>query len=201
MSLDSHSPGPEIVLEALLTSTAVVALAEIGDKTQLLAILLATRFKRPVPIIAGILAATLANHFLAAFVGAQAAAILDGQWFRYLIAASFIAMAMWTLIPDTIDDIEDKPARFGAFVTTLVAFFLVEMGDKTQIATVALAAQFHSLVLVVLGTTVGMLLANVPVVFAGDALMRYVPLRVVRSVAALSFAALGIYVLVFARAA
>jgi len=195
MSLDSHSPGPEIVLEALLTSTAVVALAEIGDKTQLLAILLATRFKRPVPIIAGILAATLANHFLAAFVGAQAAAILDGQWFRYLIAASFIAMAMWTLIPDTIDDIEDKPARFGAFVTTLVAFFLVEMGDKTQIATIALGARFHEVLWVTAGTTLGMMLANIPAVFLGHELVRRVPLRTVRMIAALLFLAVGLWLL------
>jgi len=180
-------------MEALLTSTAVVALAEIGDKTQLLAILLATRFKRPWPIIGGILVATLANHFLAALLGEQAAAFLDGQWFRYLIAISFIAMAGWTLIPDTFDEDEQKPARFGAFVTTVIAFFLVEMGDKTQIATVALGARFHDAVTVTAGTTLGMMIANVPAVFLGNELIRRVPLGTVRLVAALLFLAIGLW--------
>ncbi|AXE64049.1 hypothetical protein BBF93_07310 [Hyphomonas sp. CACIAM 19H1] len=180
-------------MEALFTSTAVVALAEIGDKTQLLAIVLATRFKRPVPIILGILVATLANHFLAAFVGAQAAAILEGDWFRYLIAASFIAMGAWTLIPDKLDDIEEKPARFGAFVTTVIAFFLVEMGDKTQLATVALSARFNDLLMVTMGTTLGMMLANVPAVFLGNELIRRVPLKVVRMIAALLFLVIGLW--------
>ena len=143
-------------MEALLTSTAVVALAEIGDKTQLLAIVLATRFRRPWPIIAGILVATLANHFLAALVGEQAAAFLDGRWFRYLVAASFILMAGWTLIPDSFDEDEEaKPSRFGPFLATTIAFFLVEMGDKTQLATIALGARFQSVLPVVAGTTVG----------------------------------------------
>lgn len=180
-------------MEALLTSTAVVALAEIGDKTQLLAILLATRFKRPLPIIAGIFAATLANHFLAALVGERVASLLDGTLFRYLIAASFVAMAIWTLIPDKIDDLEDKPARFGAFVTTTIAFFLVEMGDKTQIATIALGARFHEVVPVMMGTTIGMLLANVPAVFLGNELIKRVPLNVVRMVAALLFLLVGLW--------
>jgi Predicted membrane protein len=182
-------------MEALLTSTAVVALAEIGDKTQLLAILLATRFKRPWPIIGGILVATLANHFLAALLGEQAAAFLDGQWFRYLIAISFIAMAGWTLIPDTFDEDEQKPARFGAFVTTVIAFFLVEMGDKTQIATVALGARFHDALTVTAGTTLGMMIANVPAVFLGNELIRRVPLGTVRLVAALLFLAIGLWLL------
>jgi putative Ca2+/H+ antiporter (TMEM165/GDT1 family) len=182
-------------VEALLTSTAVVALAEIGDKTQLLAIVLATRFKRPMPIILGILVATLANHFLAALVGERAAALLDGTWFRYLVAASFIAMAAWTLIPDKLDDEEQKPARFGAFVTTLIAFFLVEMGDKTQIATIALGAQFSNVFLVTLGTTTGMMLANVPAVFLGNELIKRVPLNVVRTLAALLFLAIGLWLL------
>jgi putative Ca2+/H+ antiporter (TMEM165/GDT1 family) len=182
-------------LEALLTSTAVVALAEIGDKTQLVAIVLATRFRKPVPIIAGILAATLANHFLAALVGAQAAARLDGLWFRYLVALSFIAMAIWTLIPDKLDEVENKPARLGAFVTTLVAFFLVEMGDKTQIATIALGARFHEVLWVTAGTTLGMMLANVPAVFLGHELVRRVPLRTVRIIAALLFLAIGLWLL------
>ncbi|MFN3609982.1 MAG: TMEM165/GDT1 family protein [Hyphomonas sp.] len=180
-------------MEALFTSTAVVALAEIGDKTQLLAIVLATRFKRPMPIILGILVATLANHFLAALVGAQAASFLEGDWFRYLIAASFIAMAAWTLIPDKLDEVEDKPARFGAFVTTVIAFFLVEMGDKTQLATVALGARFNDLIMVTLGTTLGMMIANVPAVLLGQELIRRVPLKVVRIVAALLFLVIGLW--------
>ena len=180
-------------MEALLTSTAVVALAEIGDKTQLLAILLATRFRKPWPVIAGIFVATLANHFLAALVGQQASAFLNGLWFRYLIAASFVAMAIWTLIPDKIDDLEDKPARFGAFMTTTIAFFLVEMGDKTQIATIALGARFNEVIPVMMGTTIGMLIANVPAVFLGHELIKRVPLNVVRSVAALLFLAIGLW--------
>ncbi len=180
-------------MEALLTSTAVVALAEIGDKTQLLAILLATRFKRPWPVIAGILVATLANHFLAALVGEQVALLLDGVWFRYLIAASFVAMAIWTLIPDKIDDLDEKPAKFGAFVTTVIAFFLVEMGDKTQIATIALGARFHEVVPVMLGTTLGMMLANVPAVFLGNELIKRVSLKAVRTVAALLFLVIGLW--------
>jgi putative Ca2+/H+ antiporter (TMEM165/GDT1 family) len=183
-------------MEALLTSTAVVALAEIGDKTQLLAIVLATRFKRPLPIIGGIFAATVANHFLAALVGSEVASILDGQWFRYAIAASFIAMAAWTLIPDKLDDEEDKPARFGAFITTLIAFFLVEMGDKTQVATVALGARFHDVVSVTMGTTLGMMLANVPAVFLGHEVLKYVPLNIVRMIAAGLFLLIGVWVLV-----
>jgi len=188
--------GLETVLEALLTSTAVVALAEIGDKTQLLAIILATRFRKPLPIVLGILVATLANHFLAALVGEQAARFLDGQWFRYAVAISFIAMALWTLIPDKLDDEEnERPARFGAFLTTAVAFFLVEMGDKTQLATIALGARFHSVLPVMAGTTLGMMIANVPAVFFGRELIRRVPLHVVRWIAAGLFLAIGLWLL------
>lgn len=183
-------------MDSLLTSTAVVTLAEIGDKTQLLAIILATRFQKPLPIILGIFAATIANHFLAALLGAQAAAILDGPWFRYAVAASFIAMAAWTLIPDKMDEDEAKPARFGAFLTTLIAFFLVEMGDKTQIATIALGARFHDVVPVTLGTTLGMMLANVPAVFLGHEVLKRVPLNLVRRVTAVLFLAIGLWVLV-----
>ncbi|MEP6785791.1 MAG: TMEM165/GDT1 family protein [Sphingomonadales bacterium] len=183
-------------MEAFLTSTAIVALAEIGDKTQLLAIVLATRFKCPWPVIGGIFAATVANHFLAALVGSEVASILDGLWFRYLIAASFIAMALWTLVPDKLDDIEEKPARFGAFVTTAIAFFLVEMGDKTQIATIALGARFHDVVPVTMGTTLGMMIANVPAVFLGNELIKRVPMHVVRIVAALLFLVIGLWLLV-----
>ena len=147
-------------MEAFLTSTAIVALAEMGDKTQLLAIVLAARFRKPVPIILGILAATLANHAIAALLGAQAAVWLEGAWFQYLVALSFIVMGLWTLIPDKLDEDEQKPARFGAFLTTLVCFFLVEIGDKTQVATIALGARYHDVVAVTAGTTFGMMLAG-----------------------------------------
>lgn len=183
------------MIDAFLTSTAAVALAEIGDKTQLLAIVLATRFQKPMPIILGILAATIANHFLAALLGSEVASVLDGPGFRYAVAASFIAMAAWTLIPDKLEDGDQKPARFGAFLTTLIAFFLVEMGDKTQIATVALGARFHDVVSVTAGTTLGMMLANVPAVFLGNEVLKYVPLSVVRMVAAGLFLIIGLWLL------
>ncbi|MEO0031771.1 MAG: hypothetical protein RIS94_1529 [Pseudomonadota bacterium] len=180
------------MIEAVTTSTAIVALAEIGDKTQLLAILLATRFRKPMPIVAGILFATLANHFLAALLGATAAEYLDGQWFRYAVAAGFIGMGLWTLVPDKLDDDEDdKPSRFGPFLTTLVAFFIVEMGDKTQVATIALGARFHDALAVTMGTTLGMMLANVPAVFLGEELVKRVPMAVVRFVAAALFLVIG----------
>jgi putative Ca2+/H+ antiporter (TMEM165/GDT1 family) len=183
-------------MQAFLVSTFVVALAEIGDKTQLLAILLATRFRRPWPIIGGILVATLANHALAATVGYLVSDLLGGLWFRLAVGLSFIAMAIWALVPDKEDD-EAVKARGGAgvFVTTAVAFFLVEMGDKTQVATVALGARFHEIVLVAAGTTVGMMLANVPAVFLGEAATRVVPLKYVRIGAALIFLLLGLWAL------
>src|SRR5690349_18370319 len=147
-------------MQAFLISTGVVALAEIGDKTQLLALVLAARFRRPLPIIAGILLATLLNHSVAGFAGTLASSLLAGPWMRWLLGLSFLAMAGWALIPDKLDDGMPKAAnRHGAFLTTLIAFFLVEIGDKTQIATVALAAQFDALVPVVLGTTLGMMVA------------------------------------------
>ena len=183
-------------MEAFLTSTALVAIAEIGDKTQLLAILLATRFKRPLPIIMGILVATLANHFLAALVGDKAAEFLSGVWFRYLIAISFLAMAAWTLIPDKLDEDEQKPSRFGPFVTTMIAFFLVEMGDKTQLATIALGAQYKTVVPVMAGTTLGMMIANVPAVLLGNQLVRHIPMEVVHRIAATMFALVGGWILV-----
>ena len=184
------------MLEALFTSTAIVALAEIGDKTQLLAIVLAARFKRPGPIIAGILVATLANHFLAAEAGSLAAGWFDGPPFRYAIALGFIAMAAWTMVPDKFDD-DEAPAvsQRGAFLTTLIAFFLVEMGDKTQVATIALGARFHDAFAVTAGTTLGMMLANVPAVLLGGELVKRVPLGVVRTLAALLFALLGVWLL------
>ena len=185
-------------MEALLVSTGVVALAEIGDKTQLLALLLATRFRKPVPIVLGILVATLANHAFASAVGNWLVGVIGADAMRWILGVSFLVMAAWTLIPDSAPDEPGAEPRFGVFLTTVVAFFLVEMGDKTQIATVALAAQFHSIIWVVLGTTIGMMLANIPVVFLGDALIRRVPMKWVRIVAALAFAVLGVYVLVAA---
>ncbi|WP_062766563.1 TMEM165/GDT1 family protein [Sphingopyxis terrae] len=182
-------------MEALFTSTAVVALAEIGDKTQLLAILLATRFKRPLPIILGILVATLANHALAALLGAQAAAFLDSDIFRYVIGASFVAMAAWTLIPDKFEDDDAPKSHAGAFMTTLVAFFLVEMGDKTQVATIALGARFHDVFTVTAGTTLGMMIANVPAIFLGHELLKRVDLNKVRMIAAALFLVIGLWVL------
>ena len=185
-------------MEALLVSTGVVALAEIGDKTQLLALLLATRLRAPVPIVFGITVATLANHAFAGAVGAWLVSVIGADVMRWTLGISFLAMAVWTLVPDQPPAEDAARPRYGVFLTTAIAFFLVEMGDKTQIATVALAAQFQSLLLVVIGTTIGMLLANVPVVYAGDALIRRVPLKWVRIVAALAFAALGVYALAFA---
>lgn len=185
-------------MEALLVSVGVVALAEIGDKTQLLALLLATRFRKPTPIVLGIFVATLANHAFASVVGNWLVSVVGADAMRWILGLSFLAMAAWTLIPDSPPDESAAAPRFGVFLTTAVAFFLVEMGDKTQIATVALAAQFHALVWVVLGTTLGMMLANVPVVYLGDALIKRVSLKTVRIVASLTFAALGIYALFFA---
>lgn len=183
-------------MEAFLTSTSMVAIAEIGDKTQLLAIILATRFKQPVPIILGILVATLANHFLAALVGSQAAAFLGGTWFSYLVAASFIIMGLWTLIPDKMDDEETKTRwKLGAFLATLIAFFIVEMGDKTQLATIALGARFHDVVAVTAGTTLGMMIANVPAVLFGNELIKRIPMRVVHMIAAGLFIVIGLWML------
>ncbi|MCA0359287.1 MAG: TMEM165/GDT1 family protein [Proteobacteria bacterium] len=181
-------------MESLFVSTLVVAIAEIGDKTQLLAIILATRFKKPIPIIMGILVATLANHALAATAGYWVSDFLSGVWFRWAIAISFIAMAAWALIPDKADD-EDAPSagRYGVFLTTTIAFFLVEMGDKTQIATVALGAKFHSIAWVAAGTTLGMMLANVPAVYLGEAATKVVPLKYVRIGAAVIFLLLGLW--------
>lgn len=184
-------------MEALFTSTALVALAEMGDKTQLLAMLLATRFRKPVPIIFGILIATIANHFLAALLGHSIAGVLTRDWFRYAVALSFIAMAAWTLVPDKID--EDAPlkapSKAGVFLTTLVAFFLVEMGDKTQVATIALGARFDNLIAVTTGTTLGMMIANVPAVLFGEALARKVPMRALQVGAALLFLLLGLWMI------
>jgi putative Ca2+/H+ antiporter (TMEM165/GDT1 family) len=179
-------------MEAFFVSAAVVAIAEIGDKTQLLALMLAARYRKPVPIILGIFCATLANHALAAWVGAAVAAWIGADAMRWVLAVTFIVMAGWCLVPDKADDGPQAARQAGAFLATLVAFFLVEIGDKTQIATVALAARFNSLVAVTAGTTVGMLLANVPVVLFGDAIAKRLPLKWVRAAAALLFLLLGL---------
>jgi len=179
-------------VEALLISTGIVALAEIGDKTQLLAFLLAARFKKPLPIIAGILCATVVNHGLAGALGAWITASLSPEILRWVLGVSFIGMAVWTLIPDKIEDDEgDMSGRWGVFGATLITFFLAEMGDKTQIATVAMAAHFPDPVLVVVGTTLGMLIADVPAVFIGDRLSAKIPMRLVHGIAAALFAVLG----------
>jgi putative Ca2+/H+ antiporter (TMEM165/GDT1 family) len=182
-------------MDALLVSTGVVALAEIGDKTQLLALVLAARFRQPLPIILGILLATLANHALAGAVGAWVANVLGPDTLRWAVGLSFIAMAAWILVPDDPDDVEATNRRFGAFGTTLIAFFLVEMGDKTQVATVVLAAKYDSLWAVVSGTSLGMMIANVPAVLLGGVAARKLTLRLVRGLAAATFAVLGVAVL------
>nr|WP_223805255.1 TMEM165/GDT1 family protein [Tsuneonella flava] len=188
-------PGDFSMFEAFTTSTALVALAEIGDKTMLLAIVLATRFRRPLPIIAGIFFATIVNHALAAWVGELAAGFFEAHWFRIAVAVSFIVMGLWTLIPDKFDEDDSPVTRHGAFLTTLVAFFIVEMGDKTQLATVALGAQFQSVLAVAAGTTLGMMIANVPAVLLGNALVERVSLKVVRWVAAALFIVVGLWML------
>jgi putative Ca2+/H+ antiporter (TMEM165/GDT1 family) len=188
-------------MEAFLVSTGVVALAEIGDKTQLLAFILAARFKKPLPIIAGILCATIVNHGLAGALGAWITAAVSPEMLRWVLGASFIGMAIWTLIPDKIEDEETHVAqKFGVFGATLITFFLAEMGDKTQIATIAMAAHYANPLTVVAGTTLGMLLADVPAVFAGDKLANKIPMKLVHSIAAAIFAVLGVATLLGAGA-
>ncbi len=183
-------------MEALIISTGVVALAEIGDKTQLLAFILAARFKRPVPIILGILAATLLNHGLAGALGAWITTVVTPEAMRWVLGLSFIGMAIWTLIPDEIEEEETQLAtQFGVFGATLITFFLAEMGDKTQIATVALAAHYGVPVMVVIGTTLGMLIADVPAVFVGNKFAEKIPMKVVHAIAAGIFAVMGVLTL------
>ena len=185
------------MLETFLVSAGLVALAEIGDKTQLLSLVLAARFRRPWPIVAGILAATLLNHAMAGALGAWITATFGVNTMTKIAGASFIAMAAWVLVPDKLDDAGAQAKAYGGvFVTTCVMFFLAEMGDKTQVATVALAARYPSLVAVVVGTTVGMMIANVPVVFFGEAIAKRVPLVWARRVTAVFFAVLGVAALV-----
>ena len=188
-------------MEALLVSAGVVALAEIGDKTQLLAFILAARFKKPLPIIAGILCATLVNHGLAGALGAWITSVLSPEILRWVLGLSFVGMAIWTMIPDKIEEEEAQVAgRVGVFTATLVTFFLAEMGDKTQIATVAMAAHFSQPLMVVAGTTIGMLIADVPAVFIGDRLAAKIPMKLVHTIAAAIFAVLGIATLLGAGA-
>jgi len=188
-------------MEVLFISAGVVALAEIGDKTQLLAFILAARFKKPVPIIAAILCATVLNHGLAGAVGAWITATVSPEILRWVLGTSFIGMAVWTLIPDKIEEEETRAAmKFGVFGASFITFFLAEMGDKTQIATIALAAHYGTPLLVVIGTTLGMLIADVPAVFVGGRLASRLPMKLVHSVAATIFAALGVATLLGAGA-
>ena len=182
-------------MEAFLISTGVVAVAEIGDKTQLLALVLATRHRRPLPIIAGILAATLANHALAGAIGVWLAQVAGSATMQIVVGLAFIAMAVWSLVPDSEPAQRGGRAHYSVFLTTLVAFFLVEIGDKTQVATVALAAHFDALAAVIVGTTFGMLIANVPVVLAADVIRKRLPMTMIRAACALMFLALGAYAL------
>ncbi|EKV28119.1 putative transmembrane protein [Caenispirillum salinarum AK4] len=186
-------------MNGLLVSTGVVALAEIGDKTQLLALVLACRWRKPVPIILGILIATLANHAAAAVVGVAVTDLLTPEVLKWVLGLGFLAMAGWMLVPDTLDDDEGEPkaSKYGPFLATLVTFFIVEIGDKTQVATVALAAEFQNLVMVTLGTTIGMLVANVPVVLIGDRAGAKIPLALVRGISAALFAVMGVAALVW----
>jgi putative Ca2+/H+ antiporter (TMEM165/GDT1 family) len=179
-------------MEAFLVSTGIVALAEIGDKTQLLAFILAAKFRKPLPIVLGILVATLVNHGFAGALGSFITSLIAPGALRWILGVSFLAMAAWILVPDKFDEEDAKLARFGVFGTTLIAFFLAEMGDKTQIATVALAAQYDSLIAVVAGTTLGMMIANVPAVILGDRIANRLPVKLVHRIAAAIFAVLGV---------
>jgi putative Ca2+/H+ antiporter (TMEM165/GDT1 family) len=182
-------------MEAFLVSTGIVTLAEIGDKTQLLALILAAKFRKPLPIVCGILVATLANHAAAGALGTWLMSLMAPETLRWILGLSFIGMAIWMLIPDRFDESDARLAQLGVFGTTLIAFFLAEMGDKTQIATVALAAQYQALVAVVAGTTLGMMIANVPAVLLGDRIAHRMPVRFVHGVAAAIFVILGVAIL------
>ena len=187
-------------MEAFLISTGIVALAEIGDKTQLLAFILAAKFKKPVPIILGILAATLVNHGFAGALGEWITSLVSPQIMRWILGGSFIAMALWILVPDQFDEGDAKLAKYGVFVTTLIAFFLAEMGDKTQIATIGLAAKYNNLIAVVAGTTLGMMIANVPAVIFGEKIANRIQPKIVHRIAAVIFFVLGVATLLGAGA-
>jgi len=193
----ARTPDPDgAPVEAFLVSTAVVGLAEIGDKTQLLSLMLAARFQRPLPIIFGILFATIANHAAAGLAGTYFGALLGGPWLRWILAISFLSVAIWALFPDRLEGSDDPTGRSGAFLTTLCAFFLAEIGDKTQIATIGLAARFEQFYPVVIGTTLGMMLTNIPTVLIGDRAAGRLPVRAIRITAAAVFAALGVLTLI-----
>ena len=184
-------------MEAFFVSTGIVALAEMGDKTQLLSLVLAAKFRQPLPIILGILVATLFNHAGAGAVGAWITTLLGANALRWILGLSFLAMAVWIMIPDKLDDedVNVTTSRYGVFMSTVIAFFLAEMGDKTQVATVALAAEYASLFWVVAGTTLGMMIANVPAVLLGDKMAHKLPLNLIHGVAAVIFALLGVLAL------
>jgi Ca2+/H+ antiporter, TMEM165/GDT1 family len=183
-------------MEAFLVSAMVVGLAEIGDKTQILSLMLAARFLRPLPIICGILVATLANHAAAGFLGTFFGSLFGGRWMCWILAASFLSVAIWALVPDKSAQVDCNKGRSGAFMATLVAFFLAEIGDKTQIATIGLAARFEQFYPVVIGTTCGMMLANIPAVFIGDRLAERLPMKAIRIAAAVVFAGLAMLSLI-----
>lgn len=187
-------------MEAFLISTGIVALAEIGDKTQLLAFVLAAKFRKPLPIVLAILAATVANHAGAAALGAWITALIGPELLRWILGASFLAMAAWILVPDKVGEDDARLARYGVFLTTLIAFFMAEMGDKTQIATVALAARYNDVIAVLAGTTFGMMLANVPAVYLGEKIAGRLHLKLVHGIAAAIFALLGVATLLGAGA-
>jgi putative Ca2+/H+ antiporter (TMEM165/GDT1 family) len=191
-----------VTVEAFAVSAGVVALGEIGDKTQLLALLLAARYRAPRPIIAGILVATLANHALAAALGGWLTRLIEPQWLRWGLGSSFIAVALWMLVPDRTDDAAEgaERVRLGVFGVTVIAFFLAEMGDKTQIATLMLAARYKALLSVTAGTTLGMMIADVPAVLLGERVLKFVPIAWMHRIAAAAFAALGVLVLAGAGA-
>lgn len=188
-------PAPERSMESFLVSTGIVALAEMGDKTQLLSFLLAAKFRRPFPIIFGILVATLANHAFAGAIGGWITTVIGNDALRWILGLSFLGMAVWVMIPDKLDDDGEKTVRFGVFGATVIAFFLAEMGDKTQIATVALAAKYADVYMVVLGTTLGMMVANVPAVLLGNRILQAISLKVVHAIVAVIFLILGILTL------
>jgi putative Ca2+/H+ antiporter (TMEM165/GDT1 family) len=179
-------------MEAFLVSTASVAIGELGDKTQLLSLILASRLRRPVPIIAGIFAATLGNHLLACWFGEWVGNLITPQILRWVLGISFIAVAIWALVPDKMDENVESRSAHGVFVFTLITFFLAEMGDKTQVVAIALAARYHELVQVVIGTTLGMMLVNIPTVLFADRAVRWIPLKAVRIIAAVIYTVLGV---------
>src|SRR5579863_4008387 len=191
----SSDPGATLTMEAFLISTASVAIGELGDKTQILSLILATRLRKPWPIIAGIFAGTLLNHLIACSLGQWAGKLIDPQLLRWVLGISFLAVAAWALIPDKMQDEVNTRDAYGVFAVTAVTFFLAEMGDKTQIVALALAARYNDLIAVVAGTTLGMMLVNIPTVLCADRATKWIPLKLVRIVAAAIYAVLGVLTL------